>query len=121
LTLGVALVHRHTGAERDRGQKLLAEASEAFVRWRHNNLSELPGENVYLARERARRGDRDNAIPLMRAAVDDLFRKGQLLAWGIAATGVLAETLLDRGTDADVAEAEAAVERLVAAPADEDR
>ena len=29
------------------------------------------------------------------------------------------ETLLDRGTDDDVAEAEAAIERLVAAPADE--
>jgi len=117
LTLGVALVHRHTGAERDRGQKLLAEASEVFVRWRHN-LSELPGVNVYLARERARRGDRDNAIPLMRAAVDDLFRRGQLLAWGIAATGVLAQTLLDRGTESDVAEAQAAIERLAAAPAD---
>ena len=34
------------------------------------------------------------------------------------ATGVLLETLLDRGTDADVAEAEAAIERLVGAPTD---
>ena len=75
--------------------------------------------NVYLARERARRGDRDDAIPLMRAAVDHLFREGQLLEWGIPATGVLVETLLDRGTDGDVAEAEAAIERLAAAPADE--
>jgi len=55
----------------------------------------------------------------MRAAVDHLFREGQLLVWGIPATGVLVETLLDRGTDGDVAEAEAAVERLAAAPADE--
>ena len=37
----------------------------------------------------------------------------------IPATGVLVETLLDRGADADVAEAEAAIERLAAAPADE--
>ena len=44
----------------------------------------------------------------MRAAVDHLFREGQLLTWGIPATGVLVETLLDRGTDNDVAEAEAA-------------
>ena len=28
LTLGVALVHRQTAAERDRGQKLLAEVSD---------------------------------------------------------------------------------------------
>ena len=60
-----------------------------------------------------------SAIPLMRAAVDHLFREGQLLVWGIPATGVLVETLLDRGADGDVAEAEAAIERLAAAPADE--
>ena len=30
LTLGVALVHRHTATERDRGQDLLAEASDVF-------------------------------------------------------------------------------------------
>ena len=82
-------------------------------------LGELPLVNVYLARESARRGDRDDAIPLMRAAVDHLFREGQLLEWGIPATGVLVETLLDRGSDADVAEAEAAIARLAAAPADE--
>ena len=118
MTLGVALVHRQTAAERDRGQKLLAEVSEVFLR-RGHNLGDLPIVNVYLARERARRGDRDDAIPLMRAAVDHLFREGQLLAWGIPATGVLVETLLDRGADGDVAEAEAAIERLAAAPADE--
>jgi hypothetical protein len=37
----------------------------------------------------------------------------------MAATGVLVETLLDRGAESDVAEAEAAIERLAAAPADE--
>ena len=111
VTLGVALVHRHTDAERDRGQKLLAEVSDVILR-RGHNLSDLPLINVYLARERARRGDRDEAIPLMRAAVDQLFREGQLLSWGIPATGVLVETLLDRGAEGDVAEAEAAIERL---------
>ena len=119
LTLGVALVHRPTDAERDRGQQLLAEVSEMFLR-REKNLGDLPGVEVYLARERARRGDRDNAIPLMRAAVDQLVREGQLPGvWGIPATGVLAETLLDRGSDGDVAEADAAIERLAAAPADD--
>ena len=60
-----------------------------------------------------------SAIPLMSAAVDHLVHDGQLLGWGIPATGVLVETLLDRGADGDVAEAEAAIERLAAAPADE--
>ena len=56
----------------------------------------------------------------MRAAVDHLFREGQLLlGWGIPTTSVLVETLLDRGTESDMAEAEAAIERLAAAPADE--
>jgi len=82
-------------------------------------MAELPIVNVYLAREMARRGDRDDAIPLMRAALDHLFREGQLLVWGTPATGVLVQTLLDRAADGDVAEAEAAIERLAAAPADE--
>ena len=98
MTLGVALVHRHTAAERDRGHKLLAEVSEVFLR-RGHNLCELPLINVYVARERARRGDRDAAIPLMRATTDDLVRQGQLLVWGVPATGVLVETLLDRGAE----------------------
>jgi class 3 adenylate cyclase len=118
MTLGLALVHRPTAAEHDHGHKFLAEVSEEFVR-RESLLCHLPIINVYLARERARRGDRDDAIPLMRAAVDHLFRQGQLLAHGVPGTGVLVETLLDRGADGDVAEAEAAIERLAAAPADE--
>jgi hypothetical protein len=119
VTLGVALVHRHTAAERDRGQTLLAEVSDLWMRWGHF-LADLPIVDVYLARERARQGDRDEAIPLMRSATDHLVREGQLLAWGISATGVLVETLLHRRTDADVAEAEAAIERLAAASADDD-
>ena len=118
MTLGVALVHRQTDAEHDRGQKLLAELSDVFLRGGYL-LAELPSVNVYLARETARRGDRDDAIPLMRATVDDLFREGKLLGAAVAATGVLVETLLDRGSQGDVAEAEAAVERLATAPADE--
>jgi len=118
LTLGLALVHRHTAVERDRGQKLLADIGDEFVR-RGYFLFELPRIEVYLARERARRGDRDGAVPLMRVAVDDLFREGRLLGWGVLPTGVLVETLLDRAVDGDVAEAEAAIERLAAAPAEE--
>jgi hypothetical protein len=118
LMLGLALVHRHADTDRDCGQKLLAEVSDVFVR-RECFLCDLPIADVYSARERARCGDRDGAIPLMRATVDHLFREGQLLLWGIPATGVLVETLLDGGADGDVGEAEAAIERLAAAPADE--
>jgi hypothetical protein len=86
---------------------------------RRHNLADLPIVNVYSAREEARRGDRDAAVRLMRAAVGHLIGDGQLLGWGVPATGVLVETLLDRGADADVAEAEAAINRLADAPADD--
>jgi class 3 adenylate cyclase len=117
-TLGMALIHRHTDAERDRGHKLLAEVAEVFLRQGHNQ-TELPMINVYSARERARCGDRDSAIPLGRAVVDHLAREGRLLSWGPPVTGVLVDTLLDRGGQRDVVEAEAAIERLAAAPTDD--
>jgi hypothetical protein len=117
MTLGLALVHRHTAADRDRGDKLLAEISQVFVRRGHNLWIYRSSRST--RRVRARCGDRDDAIPLMRAPVDHLFREGRLLVWGVPATGVLVETLLDRLADGDVAEAEAAIERLAAAPTDE--
>jgi hypothetical protein len=118
MTLGAALVHRHTEAERDRGHRLLTEVSEVFLR-RGHNLPEVPIVDIYAARQRARRGDCDDVIPLIRAAADHLFREGLLQMWGVPGTGVLVETLLDHGSDSDVAEAEAAIERLAAAPADD--
>jgi hypothetical protein len=118
ITLGVALVSRRTAAQRDRAREVLADLSDAFLR-QGRFLGDRPIVEIYLAKEKARRGERDDAIPLMRSAVDHLVREGQLLAWGTPATGVLAQTLLDRGTAGDVAEAEAAIDRLAAAPAEE--
>ena len=117
-TLGLALVHRSTDAERVRGQKLLADVSDTYRRHGHN-LCELPLVEVFSARESARRGDRDAAIPLMRTAADHSVRERRLLAWSVPVTGVLVETLLDRGARSDLAEAEAAIERLAEAPSDE--
>ncbi|OBK17077.1 ATP-binding protein [Mycobacterium asiaticum] len=111
LTLGVALVHHETAEDHDRGERLLNEVTELFQRQGHN-LSELPIVNVYGARDMARRGQRDEAIPLMRATVEHLATEAQLLTWGIPATAVLVETLLDRGAAGDVAEAEAAIDRV---------
>lgn len=111
--LGITLVHGEQAAKRGRGQALLAEVSNVFERHRHN-VGDLPIVNVYLAREIARRGDFGEAIPLMRAAVDQLVREKQVLAWGTPAIGVLVETLLDRAADGDVAEAETAIDQLAA-------
>jgi AAA ATPase domain len=114
MTLGIALVHRPTNTERDRGRQVLAEVGEVFSR-RGFFLAELPIVEVCLAREMAQRGDRDGAIPLLRVAADGQFREGRLLGWSIPATGVLVETLLDRGAEGDLVEAEAAIERLAEA------
>jgi adenylate cyclase len=81
-------------------------------------LSDLPLVETYIGRERARRGDGDEAVALIRAALDDLFGNGQL-PYSILATGALVETLLDREGEGDVHEAEAAIDRLATAPADD--
>lgn len=117
-TLGVALVHRDALVERGLGRQLLAEIGEVF-RSRGHNLSDLPIVEVFAARETARQGDGGAALPAVRAAANHLFRQEHLLLWGIPATAVLVEILLDRGADADMAEAEAAIDRSVDAPADE--
>ena len=115
--LGVALVHRDSPAERERGLAVLGQVRDMCLQGRFYQFS-LAAVDVHTARERARRGDRDGAIPQISAAIDDLFRSGHL-GYCILASAVLVETLLERGADGDVAEAEAAIERLASAPADE--
>jgi ATP/maltotriose-dependent transcriptional regulator MalT len=61
--------------------------------------------------ETARRGDRDVAIEEMRQAVDEL-RQAENLFYGVWGTGVLVETLLERGTEHDLAEAQRGFDRL---------
>ena len=72
---------------------------------------------AYTAWEQARRGDLDGAVAALRAAVDDLFQAGQF-AWSIPPTSVFVETLLTRGGEADLQEAQTAIARLAAAPTD---
>ncbi len=117
--LGCALVQRENAADRARGQEVLAAVSEVLLR-QGSNSSDLPIIKLYMAREGIRYGDdRDSGIQIIRGAVAHLFRDGRVLMWGTPATGVFVEALLDRGASDDVAEAEAAIERLAAAPADD--
>jgi hypothetical protein len=117
LTLGVVLLQQDSPAERQRGLQALAQVRDMCLHERFY-LSELPLVEVWTAREKARSGDPDGALPLMRKAVQDLLDSG-LLGYGIPCTGVLVETLLGRAEEGDVQEAQAAIERLAAAPADE--
>ncbi|OMC00780.1 cyclase [Mycobacterium sp. NS-7484] len=117
VTMGYALLNRDSPADRERGLTILGQARQMCLSGRFY-LSELVGIDVYTARERARRGDRTGAIRVLRQAIDDVFHSGQL-AYNILATGILAEALLDRGVVGDVAEAEAAIARLAAVPAED--
>src|SRR6202048_4851644 len=67
-------------------------------------------------RERARRGDRDGAIPQLRQAVDDMFNAGQL-GYRVTANALFVEMLLERGRDRDLADAEAEADQLAAVSA----
>ena len=107
-TTGIVLVHRDSPADRERGLVLLGQVRDLCLNGRFY-VSELRAVDVYTARERAARGDRDEALPLMGAAVKEMFDAGQF-AHCDAATGALVETLLDRGADGDITEAEAAIE-----------
>ncbi len=116
-TLGRVLAERDTPAERQRGLELLTEVRDMCLQLRFFR-THLPLVELCTARERARLGDREDAISAMRTALDDLFQKGQLVH-GVWGTPIFVETLLDRAADGDLAEAEAAIDRLAAAPADD--
>jgi class 3 adenylate cyclase len=112
--LGLALMHRDAPADRERGLTALEQLRDMCQR-DHWTLSEVPEIEAFIAFEQASRGDPDGAIATLRAAVDDLFEAGQF-GWCIPPTGMFVETLLTRGGEADLQEAQTAIERLAAAP-----
>jgi hypothetical protein len=71
----------------------------------------IPVTDLWAARETAARGDRDAAIAVMRQAVDEL-NQAENVFYGLWGTGVLVETLLERGTEGDVAESQTAIDCL---------
>ena len=107
--LGGALLERDE-ADRDHGLELMVQLRDMCLGGRFY-LSELPAVEAFIAREHARRGDCDGAIPVLRNAMGDVVRSGQR-AYEIGCIRYLVEALLVRGTESDVAEAEEAVERL---------
>jgi hypothetical protein len=113
--LGGALLYRDAAADRSRGLELMVQARE----WARERIPYLvPVTEVLAAQERARRGDRDSAIPVMRKAVDELHQAGRLTL-DVSCTGVLVETLLERGAEGDLAEAHEAIDRLANPRADQ--
>ncbi len=112
---GVCLIHQG-GPQRAAGFALLAEFREANLRhgYAENVVRTVDTE---IAKEKARTGDIDGAIELARTVVDYTFDAGDALSLG-EATRVLVESLLQRGTTADLEEAQAMIDRLAAEPTD---
>ena len=114
--LGVALLSRDAAADRHRGLELMVQFRDMSLR-KQVGLQMVPVIELWAARERARRGDRDAAIPVMRKAVDELHQAGRP-CFGVWGTGILVQTLLERGAEGDLAEAQEAIDRLANLPAD---
>jgi class 3 adenylate cyclase len=108
--LGSALLSRDAGADGDRGLELMAQGRDVFLRMRSVFL--VPLADLWAAKERAKRGKTDTAIPVMRDAVNELHQAGRI-GYGVWGTGVLVETLLRRGTASDLSEAEEQIQWLV--------
>ena len=66
---------------------------------------------MYAAREKAAPGDLDGAVQQVRTITDEVFKTRHLGNADVAAEA-LVETLLERGCDGDLAEAEAAIDRM---------
>ena len=111
---GIIAVHRE-GPEREAGCKMLAELSEAGIQGKYSSATNLPVIQIHYANEKARLGDYDGAIGLVRPVLDELFGAEEAL-WTPRGAAVLVESLLRRGSDGDFDEAQRAIDRLAALP-----
>jgi len=114
-SLGMALLYQDAETDRLRGLEIMVRAHDTWLPDRVPYL--VPVTELLVARQRARRGERDAAIPVMRRAVDELHQEGRL-GYGVWGTAVVAETLLDRGADGDLAQAQDAIDWLANLRAD---
>ena len=113
--LGTALLYRHAAADRRRGLEMMIHARDVGLP--ENAPSLVPVAHVWIAREIARSGDPDEAMSMMRQAVGEL-RQAERIGWDICSTTVFVETLLERGEDGDLAEAQVEIERMANAQSD---
>ena len=112
LTRGLVLVRQDDG--RQDGFKLLTQARDAALK-KGFTMNALAVVDPEIAREKARKGDLDGAIELARTALDEMFERGAMFLRGVATT-ILVESLLARGADGDLLEAQAAIDRLEEVP-----
>jgi len=114
-TRGVALVH-HGGRDREAGFGLLAQIRDRALGGRFASIA-LPVADTHIAMEKLRLGDIGGAIGTATAVVKEVSRSGAAI-WDAFATSVLAEALIQRCGEADLADAHSAINRLAAMPTD---
>ena len=112
---GLVLIHQGD-SQRAAGLALIAQYREASLRHGYAQ-SAVRFADIEIAREKARVGDIDGAIALARAVVNHLFDAGEMITRA-AATTVLVESLLQRGSTGDLTDAQAAIDQLAAVPTD---
>jgi adenylate cyclase len=99
-------------------QRIVADREELHDRAQRERpmiAQNMPVIDLHLAREKARRGDFDGAIELARNAFDDYLQTGDFMWFG-AVSAILAESLLQRGSDGDIRDARDVIATLAAVP-----
>lgn len=113
---GIVLVHLDDPAERQPGFNLLDLVRQAASRQKVTIMA-VWFFDILAAREQIRLGYPNDAIAVIRRAVEDEFRSGEMVYLGLATT-VLVEALLSRNAPGDLTAALAVADRLAAVPAD---
>jgi adenylate cyclase len=96
------------------GLELLAQTREAIVQERFT-MPALAPIDIAFARRLVGEGDRDNAIATLRDVAAGQIDAGEWLGRGVALSA-LAEQLIARGSDDDLGEVQAMIDRLDAEP-----
>jgi hypothetical protein len=112
---GITLVYRD-GPDSEAGYGLLDEV-RAMALDQQFALVCVPIADILAARRKANEAAFDDAIELARAALDNLTSSGDMI-WQGPAASTLVESLLGRGADGDIAQAQSAIDRLAAVPTD---
>ncbi len=115
LCRGLVLVRRE-GPQREAGLDLFTQARDAAMAERFS-LSALTIVEPEFAIEKARTGDLDGAVEMVRKVVDGAYESGDMI-WRGRATEVLVELLVRRGSDGDGHQAQTAIDRLASVPTD---
>ncbi|HEY5150520.1 MAG TPA: adenylate/guanylate cyclase domain-containing protein [Mycobacterium sp.] len=115
--LAVSLSYGDSGQSAESVESELLRMREDIQNQRYANQVWIPRFDQLVAIARARRGDDDGAIDLIRSVLDGDLAAGVTITAGPSTT-LLVESLLRRGAPGDLEEAESAIARLAAQPVD---